>query len=554
MRSFAARIGASAGAGVSCLLFIGLGLMVIPYPGIQNDEALFASPLYAPRYWEARIRIFHTDVPIMLMNYLGTLKTWLYIPLLRLWAPSSMSIRLPALLAGAATVWLFFLLLTRISGRRAALTGTILLATDVSFLLTTCFDWGPVALQHLLLVSSVLLLVKFHQDGDGLALAGGFFFMGLGLWDKALFAWPLIGLGVAAVVVLPKEIRKHLSARRAATAVLCFVLGASPLLVYNFESRGATFGAYGTASWKDLKGKVAVLERTLEGDVLLGYIAREGPMEHPRPPHTELEDISIWLHGKTGDHRSSLNALAFLAALALIPFFWRKTGGRPLRFALIFLIAAWIPMALTKGAGGSAHHTILLWPFPVLVVSLALAEATRRLPRERGGVILSGILAVLVAENLLVYNQHLERFIRDGGNGSWTDAIFPLSKRLMQLGPKQIYTLDWGMLDSLRLLDQGRLLLHAAAYPLNAPELPEEGRRMLRSDIGDPDHLFLSHTPPFEEFKGVGSHLAKWTCEEGYRRIPIATVDDDNGRPIFEIFHFEKFKDQDQKSCDQFHD
>ena len=67
------------------------------------------------------------------------------------------------LLAGVASVWLFFRLLDRIAGRRAAIIGCTLLAVDSTYLLTVCFDWGPVALQHLLLVAGLLLLVRFYQ-------------------------------------------------------------------------------------------------------------------------------------------------------------------------------------------------------------------------------------------------------------------------------------------------------------------------------------------------------------------------------------------------------
>jgi uncharacterized membrane protein len=76
------------------------------------------------------------------------------------------------LLAGAATIWLFYRLLRRISGNRAAVFGCALLAADSTFLLTNTFDWGPVALQHLLLVGAILLLVVFYQDNR---LGGAFF-------------------------------------------------------------------------------------------------------------------------------------------------------------------------------------------------------------------------------------------------------------------------------------------------------------------------------------------------------------------------------------------
>jgi hypothetical protein len=59
-----------------------------------------------------------------------------------------------------------------------------LIATDTSFILTTCFDWGLVALQHFLMIASLLLTLTFAASGTRLALFFGFFCFGLGMWTK----------------------------------------------------------------------------------------------------------------------------------------------------------------------------------------------------------------------------------------------------------------------------------------------------------------------------------------------------------------------------------
>ena len=131
------------------------------------------------------------------MSYLGCLKTLIYSPIFRLFGNGAYAVREPALLFGAASVWLFFLLLRRIAGNRAGLVGCWLLAADSLYLLTTCYDWGPVALQHLLIVGGVLLLMRFYQTKSNASLALGFLLFGLALWDKALALWMLSGFGIA---------------------------------------------------------------------------------------------------------------------------------------------------------------------------------------------------------------------------------------------------------------------------------------------------------------------------------------------------------------------
>src|SRR5262249_42155200 len=148
----------------------------------------------------------HSRIPLMLMTYLGTLKSWIYRPIFHILGTSIWVIRLPMLLAGAASVWLFYLLIRRVAGGRAGMVGCSLLAADSLYLLTVCFDWGPVALQHLLLVSGLLLLVRFYQTKSHRSLGWGWALLGLAMWDKALAIWMLAGIGIAGIVVLKKEI------------------------------------------------------------------------------------------------------------------------------------------------------------------------------------------------------------------------------------------------------------------------------------------------------------------------------------------------------------
>ncbi|MBV8819286.1 MAG: hypothetical protein JO022_13070 [Acidobacteriaceae bacterium] len=129
-------------AGFS-LTFFCLGYLFLKYPGLQSDEVLAVNPLFriTDALWFGSIG--RRNVPVMVMTYLGALKTWLYVPVFRTFLPSTLSIRLPALILGSAAIWVCFVLLLKIHSRRAALLGTALVATDSTFLLTTCFDWDP---------------------------------------------------------------------------------------------------------------------------------------------------------------------------------------------------------------------------------------------------------------------------------------------------------------------------------------------------------------------------------------------------------------------------
>src|SRR5579863_4883810 len=178
---------------LACCLFILLSLLLIPHAGIQDDESLFALPLWLPMESRFEIRIFHHDVALMIASYLGTLKTCIYWPIFKLVGSGVFAVRVPMLLAGVASIHFFFKLLLRSGPPAAAYLGALLLATEPTFLLTNTFDWGPVALEHLLLIAGGYALLRFVQGGrnEPKFLAIGFFLFGLALWNKALFLWAL---------------------------------------------------------------------------------------------------------------------------------------------------------------------------------------------------------------------------------------------------------------------------------------------------------------------------------------------------------------------------
>jgi hypothetical protein len=509
------------------LLFFLQSLPFLSYAGLQNDEVLFAAALYRPATATFSFDVLHYNVPIMLMGYLGALKTWLYAPILLLWAPSSFSIRVPAALIGSLTIWIFFLLLEKLHGRRAAWVGALLLATDSMVLLTTSFDWGPVALQHLLFTSGAYLAVRFHGSGRLLYLYGAAFAWGVALWDKALFIWIFSGL----VVVFAPWFRR-VRRRAAAGATLAFCLGALPLLGFNLLRHRATLHSTSGFTTAELSPKWRILRSTWNGSALFGYLVNEDSAERPRPPANALENTAFRVRGFAGERRRNGLEAAFLVALLLTPALWRTRSRPVLLISLIAMSIAWIEMAVTKGAGAAAHHTVLLWPLPHIFLAVAFAEASGRM-RGYGTALLGIGIAWLISLNLLVTNQYLYQFARNGAAGSWSDAIYPLSDALRRSGAARIGIADWGMLNSLVVLNEGRLPVEwvAESFRPGRTDLPPAPN--LPADRGA---LWVSHTAGNEQFQGVNAGLAAFAERAGYEKRRVTLIYDRNGRAIFDVF------------------
>jgi hypothetical protein len=526
------------GALTLCFFFLMTGLAFLPHLGIENDEALFANAFYKPGGSEEYVyTLGHSRLPLMLMNYLGTLKSWIYRPMFRLLGTRVETLRIPVLLAGAASIWLFYRLMRRVSGERAALIGCGLLSVDSIYLLTTCFDWGPVALQHLLVAGGALALAHFWQDRNELALAVGFFLFGLALWDKAVAIWLLSGLGIAAMLTMPRQILDRMTARRLVVAILALALGAMPLIVYNARSGLGTFHGTATFDANDIPGKARALRGTLSGSALFGWLTAENwQTRSPHAPRGWLQQASASIAERAGNPRHSLLFFAFCAALLLAPLA-RGAGLRAIVFAMVAMAVAWCQMAFTAGAGGGAHHVILLWPLPQMVVAISFAAASRRLGRA-GIPVLASALVVLLGSGLAVMNEYYAQAVRNGGAMAWNDAIFPLSNYMKGAASRSVFCLDWGFLDTLRMLSDGKLPVRVGAEPISKPELSVQDHRQLNEMISQPDNVFLTHTKDFEFDRGVSGRLIEYAANAGFQRETLAVISDSYGRPVFEVYRF----------------
>jgi hypothetical protein len=281
-----------------------------------------------------------------------------------------------------------------------------------------------------------------------------------------------------------------------------------------------------------------------DGRVLFTVLTSPPSDEHALDPQSAIERASFGLHSAFGQHETNRMESAFYAALLLMPWLWRTRARRTLLFCLVTLASAWLLMAFTKGAGGSVHHVVLLWPIPQIFVAVAFAEASllwqsHRWQRAAGWVITAGVL-FLAAENLLLTNEYLYRLARYGGDRSWTDAIFPLSEAAGRINAPQIVVADWGMLDQLVLLHRGKLPLVMASASFLSPAASDQDRAW---DRGLVEHgVWLGHTPAFQELRGWDENIVRAAAAAGYQKALLQVIADRHGRETFEVFRFVRDK------------
>jgi hypothetical protein len=508
--------------------FVAVGAIFIPRFGIEVDEALVTNgifpgggPLYA---WH----VGSAEIPIMMMSYLGALKTWMYNAVFLVWAPGVWSMRLPTLLLAAVSLVLFFVLLDRTVSRRAAWIGVLLLATDPVYLLMNTIDYGPVTFQFVFKLWAMLLLVRFHRAGSVGALAGAFFLLGLAMWDKAIFAWVLAGLTLGAGGAFPGELRRHLGVRNLFIAAGAGIAGALPLIVFNIARPLETLRANAAPEALAVWGKSIILWHGIDGSVLAGFMTMLTPGPVTVEPSHWYQSLSVAIANGLGQPRQTLMLVASETAVLSLPLLWKTSARRPMLFALGVCIGTWLPMVLTAGAGAAAQHVLLLWPFHLMLIAVAL-------DRVKWKMLPSGIAALLCLSNLVVVNQYYADVVVNGATMRWTDAMDPLHRWLADAKASRetsrIYVADWGIMETMVLLSEGRLPME---YVGTASD------EVFRRALSTPGALFLAHAPEAVMHPNERAALEAAAAREHYTEEPVAVLRDRNGRPAFDLFRFRK--------------
>lgn len=519
-------------------LFLLLGLPFLRKTGLHYDASSELACFYPCAVPEYRARMFGHDVPLMVLQYLGALKAELYLPILLWLQVTPFVLRLPFLVCGAASVCLFGAILDRVSGRRAAIIGALLLATDLSFLAATSYDFGPIVLLHLFFLAGMLLLLRFDESGRTRYLALAFFLFGLAFWEKALFVWMFTGLCAASAAAFPRRILARATPARAAIAAVSLVMGAFPLLYYNAVTGGATLHTGNVMSGPSpLAQKVLLVKKTLNGSVLSGWMTEDQQPQTRIAPIGILGKVSAGVTRITGSVGADWMVYLLFASFALLPWLWFTPSRSAALFGAIYLVVTWAQMAILPNTGATLHHVILLWPMPHFLIAVAIAQLWVRFgkwPR----LALAGATAAAIVVNLLVMNSFYTELVTRGTSAVWTDAVYPLFADLESRSNTRVVTVDWGYSATLCLLSDGEMPIHDISFTLLNPSAADAAG--IQSLMDDSQSIFVDRAGAGEQFPGVREHLAEIAGQGGYGKQIAGVIRDRNARPRFELFRYVK--------------
>jgi hypothetical protein len=520
-------------------IYLALATVALDKPGFYYDEVIFVPVslrVLGQCDVDAAVTLQAGCLPLMqTLGYVGAVKAWLHAPLIAVFGANVWTVRLPAILLGAAALVVLWSFVRREIGWAWAALLLALLAVDPVLLGHARLDWGPHMLAAFLRVLSLVSLWRWLQTGRKRWLAITCAAFLVGFLDKLNFIWVIAAWTGALAVVAWRPALERLRSGRPWQPLMAGVTGA--LLLWGLVTlvRRATqldvLGDAGTLSYADQVVKVwNLFAATFSGTSVLN-----------------------WVFGTEAPVTSAFNILAIaqcVAAVVLLAI-WRP--WTPARRLLAFLTVASVFLVLLIGATkqvGGTHHLVTIWPLPALhlVTLLAIAsqhtdsgsrvkgQGVRAAVATMGAIVVGAVLAWNIAMDV----RYVDTFENDRDYRPLFDpAIAKLGKRLEALGVDRVISVDWGLHQPLVTLADRR---HAAAYRewtwrlIDASDLE---RPDLRNAIAD--HVtgkkvaFVLHAHGFSVFSGARDRLDRLLAHDRPCATKEETFANAAGKPLYTI-------------------
>lgn len=535
---------------LAALVFLLAAGWRLSLPGLQYDECLAAAPAVnfvrgvenaEPMHIRPSvIRPFGHPLPVMVMPYIGPVKTLLHAPFFVLFGISTVTVRLLPLMAGLASLVLTGWLCRRLWDRTVANLAVVLVALDPSWVYYLTRDVGPAALAVLLKLAAVASGIRWWRCGGLWSLTTAGLLLGLGVSHKVDFLWVVAALVVPLAVLAPRALASRLRGWSAAAGGAAFLTGAAPVVAFNLATGGHTFGPF--------------LERLLvseRGRFLGGFFEHLG---------TRLEQVASLLNGeavhrlffvspRAGGWGWVIPALLVASLATLLVFALRdvtriSAGSLPesssprsprptlglLLHLLVFLGASGFSPTVLQ-----PHHLLALYPALHLALAVASVDLARWVAPTGRRAATVGAVGALVA--LVVGMANLRAVIsidqglrRTGGVGYWSDAIEDLAAHL-QARQEPVVVMDWGFTNNLIVLTEGEVPLEPAYRELwRHPPAPELFEPYLREG-----GLYLLHAPWLARLPEAPELFRSSVAEQGLRPVVETRFFQQDGREVFQL-------------------
>ncbi|MEI6561175.1 MAG: glycosyltransferase family 39 protein [Verrucomicrobiota bacterium] len=501
-------------------------------PGLYYDEILFVNAAILGKT-DLFIRARFFGVPLLLMDYIGALKSWLYIPVFTVFSVNPWSVRLPAIFCGLLGTLLTAGAMRRWFGVKAAWITLALTLYDPTILTHSRLDWGPNALMFCLRGALLFALAGWTKKPS----AGNAWFVFVcilaGIFDKLNFIW--ISSGVISAVILTERKRFFLSLKRNRSQFVAWILSFSVTVFAGLRGIYISHAMFSDGNF-DLSARILeafrLFQCTFSGGGALGFIIGDGLRFHLLDGRLQAHPALGSIIGEGLRFSYFFNAPVFLCiAVSAIGLFYittRQEFIKPWVMIVIITFITGVMFVITKGATGPHHSAVLsgLWQITIVPLLVVLVDV----PRTRYLAIASVFAAcsgMLISSVLVVHS-----LVTEVPQANWDDANWRLGHYVNQNIRDRFVITDWGM---------GNQVLAAtrdsANFGDNWPSFVSihDAETLVRTEADKGACCYVVRASKYANNKTAESHLRSALFEAGLEPKNIFTISSQSGEPMIYI-------------------
>lgn len=443
------------------ILFLSLTLQELRLPGPHYDEVFTATPAvnfvnntYATDPMQidpSVIHLFGRPIPLMLMTYVGSVQTFLYVPVFALFGTDLTVVRVMPIILALFALWFSYFFFRDAFGRTVAIVAIALTLADPGFIFFVGRDFGPPGLALLCKMAGLFFFLRWWKTGARIPLLLGSISWGIGLYHKADFLWIIAAAVVAGIFFYGARIRRRLTPGNTLLALFAFCLGCLPFLALNIMAGGATFTLLGGSASlaEQLAGWLAgIAVRTDQIIELMNGTSSYRLFMGESPTLHLLQSLFLPVVVLFG-----LAAAPILSIFRSGEFAERKGFWLLAFYLLVFLQTGKSPTQLNE------HHLLAVYPLlqgAAAVGLVGLVQLLKRRSEAARRTLIAALLLCLLLTGIVTVQQTYAGLRSTGGYNHWSDAVYDLNNYLEKEN-RPVVAMQWGLTNPLIVLSGGTL-------------------------------------------------------------------------------------------------
>jgi len=492
------------------VLYLILELLSINLGGVYSDEAYPAcgslQVLKQKGPFMISFKLFNRYFPFMLCDYHSALESYILLPFFILFGINVIALRLCPIIFEMFSLIFLYIFLKELFNKKVAFITLFLLIINSLFLYFVKTGLNTASLLHFASITSLFLLWKWYKQKKNIYFYLAALLLGIGISIRSWFLWfvnALIILSILFINKLKDNLKKKIL-RYTIFGVLFFSLGIILFIIYNFKSNFAT-----------VRYTVKHFRRTHTEIDNLKYLSNLSERKRTFKDYISIKHI-FYEEGSWSNRFSWKKNIAVKNTTSFTVFFTSfiylifsiifKEGlfsyKRKLFIILIFiLIFLQSPLTLSHLGG---PHLFILYPFIQIIEAIGIVELIELFKKSKTMLaIMSCILLIFIFEEInATFRNNYLYFLKTGGSGNNSDAIYSLTKWLKENKYYAPVTLDWGMYHNIIFISKGEIVPITQDYNGDRNNIQKFFAECKNNLIKD-NTIYISHSQEFSNFPEV---------------------------------------------------